>query len=46
MTNRQIAESLVVSQRTVEWHVANLIGKLAFRSRSQIAAWAAGEGLT
>jgi predicted ATPase/DNA-binding CsgD family transcriptional regulator len=46
MTNRQIAETLVVSQRTVEWHVANLIGKLAFRSRSQIAAWAAGEGLS
>jgi DNA-binding NarL/FixJ family response regulator len=46
MTNRQIAEELVVSPRTVEWHVANLIGKLGFRSRSQIAAWAAAEGLT
>jgi non-specific serine/threonine protein kinase len=45
LSNRQIAELLVVSQRTVEWHVANLIGKLGFRSKSQIAAWAVSEGL-
>jgi non-specific serine/threonine protein kinase len=45
LSNREIAETLVVSQRTVEWHVANLTGKLGFRSRAQIAAWAVGEGL-
>ena len=40
-TNRAIAEELVVSVRTVETHVANVLGKLGFSSRSQIAAWVA-----
>jgi predicted ATPase/DNA-binding CsgD family transcriptional regulator len=44
-TNRQIAEALVVSDRTVETHVANALGKLGFRSRAQLAAWAVARRL-
>ena len=40
-----IAEQLVVSERTVESHVTNILGKLGFTVRSQIAAWAATRGL-
>jgi non-specific serine/threonine protein kinase len=39
-SNRAIAEELVVSERTVESHVTNILGKLAFTSRIQIAVWA------
>lgn len=38
-TNRDIATTLVLSERTVEGHVANIFGKLDVGSRSQIAAW-------
>lgn len=41
MTNKAIAEQLVVSERTVEKHVENAMGKLGFSSRSQLAVWAA-----
>jgi DNA-binding NarL/FixJ family response regulator len=39
LTNRQIADELVVSERTAEWHVANVLGKLGLESRSQVALW-------
>jgi non-specific serine/threonine protein kinase len=39
--NRQIADRLVISQRTVESHVENVLTKLGFRSRNQIAMWQA-----
>jgi predicted ATPase/DNA-binding CsgD family transcriptional regulator len=39
-SNRAIAESLVVSERTAETHVGNILNKLGFSSRAQIAAWA------
>ncbi|GAB4002350.1 ATP-binding protein [Nocardioides ultimimeridianus] len=39
MTNREIAEHLVISQRTVETHVNHILGKLDFASRTQVAAW-------
>jgi predicted ATPase/DNA-binding CsgD family transcriptional regulator len=39
LSNKAIAERLVISQRTAEGHVENLLSKLGFRSRSQIAAW-------
>ena len=42
-TNRQIAAALVISERTVDGHVANILRKLGFRTRSQIAAWVASE---
>ena len=36
LTNQQIADQLVVSERTVEWHVGNILGKLGLESRSQV----------
>jgi non-specific serine/threonine protein kinase len=39
LTNRQIAEQPVISDRTVDNHVANILGKLAFSTRSQVAVW-------
>lgn len=42
LTNRQIAERLVISERTADTHVANILSKLRFTTRSQIAVWAAG----
>ncbi len=38
-SNRQIAARLVASQRTVESHVENVLRKLGFASRVQVAAW-------
>ncbi len=38
-TNRQIAEKLVLSERTVEGHIANLFAKVNVNSRTQLAAW-------
>jgi DNA-binding CsgD family transcriptional regulator len=45
-TSREIAERLVVSERTAEVHVSNILGKLGFTSRAQIAVWAVERGLT
>ena len=45
-TNRDIAETLVLSERTVETHVANILGKLGFASRAQVAVWAVTKDLT
>jgi DNA-binding CsgD family transcriptional regulator len=39
LSNRAIAERLVLSERTVEWHVEQILNRLGFSSRSQIAAW-------
>jgi DNA-binding NarL/FixJ family response regulator len=39
LTNRQVAERLVLSERTVEGHIANIFNKLDVSSRSQITAW-------
>lgn len=38
LTNRQIAEELTLSERTVDTHVRRILGKLAVRSREQVAA--------
>jgi predicted ATPase/DNA-binding CsgD family transcriptional regulator len=40
LTNREIAEALVVALRTASNHVEHILDKLSFHSRSQIAAWA------
>jgi DNA-binding CsgD family transcriptional regulator len=43
LSNRQIARRLVISQRTVESHVGNILTKFGLSSRAQIAAaFAAG----
>jgi DNA-binding CsgD family transcriptional regulator/tetratricopeptide (TPR) repeat protein len=39
MTNRQIAERLVLSERTVETHVRSILAKLGFSTRTEIATW-------
>ena len=44
-SNREIAEDLVLSERTVESHVGNILTKLGFDSRAQIAVWAVEKGL-
>jgi non-specific serine/threonine protein kinase len=41
LTDREIAAELVIAQRTAESHVQHILTKLGFKSRSQIAAWAA-----
>ncbi len=43
LTNREIADELVLSTRTVETHVDHVLRKLDFRSRTQIATWFAGD---
>jgi non-specific serine/threonine protein kinase len=45
LTNRQIAERLVVGNRTVDSHVRSALRKLGFRSRFQLADWAVEHGL-
>lgn len=45
-SNREIAAHLVVSERTAEAHVSNILGKLGLSTRAQIAAWAVEKGLT
>jgi DNA-binding CsgD family transcriptional regulator len=39
-SNRAIAEALVISEKTAEIHVSNILGKLGFSSRAQAAAYA------
>jgi predicted ATPase/DNA-binding SARP family transcriptional activator/DNA-binding CsgD family transcriptional regulator len=39
LTNRQIAKELVLSERTVENHVSNILKKLNLSSRYEVAAW-------
>lgn len=44
-SNREIADTLFIGERTVETHVSNILSKLGFTSRAQIAAWAVEQGL-
>jgi DNA-binding CsgD family transcriptional regulator len=39
LSNRQIAERLVITERSAESHVERIRERLGFRSRAQIAAW-------
>ena len=39
LSNRQIAERLYLSARTVENHVTHILTKLGFESRARIASW-------
>lgn len=38
-SNREIAEALVLSVRTVDTHVQRIFAKLGFSSRAQVAVW-------
>jgi hypothetical protein len=44
-TNRAIAERLILSERTVDRHVSNILGKLRVATRTQAAAFAFEHGL-
>jgi DNA-binding NarL/FixJ family response regulator len=44
-TNRQIAATLVITEGTVANHVVHILAKLGYNARSQIAVWAANNGL-
>jgi non-specific serine/threonine protein kinase len=39
LANREIAEQLILSKRTVDSHVEHIFGKLGFTSRAQLADW-------
>jgi DNA-binding CsgD family transcriptional regulator len=45
LSNRRIAEHLVITERTVAAHVEHILDKLAFGSRTQIGVWAAEHDL-
>ena len=44
-SNHEIADLLVVGNRTVEAHVSGILSKLGFTSRAQIAVWVHEKGL-
>jgi DNA-binding CsgD family transcriptional regulator len=44
-TNREIADRLVITEWTADTHVRHILSKLGFRSRAQVAVWAAERGL-
>jgi DNA-binding NarL/FixJ family response regulator len=41
LTNKQIADELVISPATVARHIANIFADLDFNVRAQVAAWVA-----
>jgi DNA-binding NarL/FixJ family response regulator len=45
MSNRQIAQELFLSERTIENHVSKILRKLDLASRTEIAAWATEQRL-
>jgi predicted ATPase/DNA-binding NarL/FixJ family response regulator len=40
LSNREIAERLVIAKRTVDSHLEHILAKLDFTSRTQVAVWA------
>nr|AIU93532.1 hypothetical protein LRS1606.98 [Rhodococcus sp. NS1] len=44
LTNRGIADRLVISRRTAEGHVEHILTKLGYSRRAQIAAWVTQQG--
>lgn len=45
LSNARIAESLVISEKTVKGHVSNILGKLHLGDRTQAAVFAWREGI-
>lgn len=45
LSNREIAERLVIAKRTADGHVERILAKLGFTSRAQVAAWMSRRGL-
>src|ERR687895_2121 len=45
MTNREIANTLIITENTVKVHLRNILDKLDLRNRQQLAAFAAQSGL-
>jgi DNA-binding CsgD family transcriptional regulator len=45
LSNRTIAERLIVSEPTVATHVSHVLSKLGYSSRTQVATWAVEVGL-
>jgi non-specific serine/threonine protein kinase len=43
-SNREIAEQLVIGERTAEAHVTHVLTKLGLRSRAQVAVWVLEHG--
>ncbi|MFM7086084.1 MAG: response regulator transcription factor [Cyanobium sp.] len=43
-SNRRIAQLLVISPRTVESHVSNLLAKTGCRNRTQLTLWTQAQG--
>jgi DNA-binding CsgD family transcriptional regulator/tetratricopeptide (TPR) repeat protein len=44
-SNHEIATALVISKRTVETHVGNIMAKLGAATRAHVVAWAIAQGL-
>lgn len=44
-TNREIAETLFISENTVKHHLKSILAKLQVQNRAQAVAWAVREGL-
>ncbi len=45
LSNREIAEQMVISEKTVKTHVSNLLDKLGLEDRTRAAIWALKHGL-
>ncbi|MBA2937157.1 response regulator transcription factor [Paenibacillus sp. CGMCC 1.16610] len=45
LNNKEIADELVITEGTVKNHVSNVIAKLEFRDRTQVAIFAVKEGI-
>jgi DNA-binding NarL/FixJ family response regulator len=45
MCNKEIARELDVTEKTVEWHISNILGKLGAANRTQAVVVALEQGL-
>jgi len=44
-SNREIAQALIITVRTVEAHITRILDKLGLKSRGELAAWTVAKGL-